>query len=217
MLTQSWPTLFNPIDYNLPGSSAKGIIPARLVAVGSHFLLQGIVHTQDLNSCLLNLLRCWQILYHWDIRETTEVTTNNKETRRTMVVVGSRFNRVRLCVTPGTAARQVPLSVGFSRQEYWHAMPYPPPGDLPDPGMDPESLMPPALAGGFFTTSAIWLQFTSSGSTLNSSYLAISTTSVPSSTKGLNSSESLMRAGINFIQNPVNVDIIISSHESQCS
>ena len=46
-------------------------------------------------------------------------------------------------------AYQVPLSVGFSRQEYWSGLSFPSPGDLPDPGMEPESS---ALAGGFFTT-----------------------------------------------------------------
>ena len=51
---------------------------------------------------------------------------------------------------------QAPLSMGFSRQEYWSGLPCPPPGDLPDPGTEPASLMPPALAGGFFTSSAPW-------------------------------------------------------------
>ena len=50
--------------------------------------------------------------------------------------------------TPWTAARQAPLSVGFSRQEYWSGLPFPSPGDLPNPGIKP---MSPALAGGFFT------------------------------------------------------------------
>ena len=44
----------------------------------------------------------------------------------------------------------------FSRQEYWSGLSCPPPGDLPDPGIEPSSLMSPALAGGFFTTSATW-------------------------------------------------------------
>ena len=44
----------------------------------------------------------------------------------------------------------------FSRQEYWSGLPCPPPGDLTNPGMDPDSLTSPALAGGFFTTSATW-------------------------------------------------------------
>ena len=55
-----------------------------------------------------------------------------------------------------TVACQAPLSMGFSRQEYWSRLPCPPPGDLPDPGIEPMSLMSPALAGGFFTTSATW-------------------------------------------------------------
>ena len=44
----------------------------------------------------------------------------------------------------------------FSRQEYWSGLPFPPPGDLPDPEVEPESLMSPALAGRFFTTSTTW-------------------------------------------------------------
>ena len=57
---------------------------------------------------------------------------------------------------PWTVALQAPLSVGFSRQEYWSELPWPPPGDLPNPGKESISLRPPALAGGFFTSSATW-------------------------------------------------------------
>ncbi|ELR60425.1 hypothetical protein M91_18992, partial [Bos mutus] len=49
---------------------------------------------------------------------------------------------------------QAPLSMGFPRQEYWSGLPFPTPGDLPDPGIKPASLVSPALAGGFFTTIA---------------------------------------------------------------
>jgi len=52
-------------------------------------------------------------------------------------------------MTLWTIARQAPLSMGFSRQEYWSGLPFPPPGDLPDPGMEPRSLKSPALAGEF--------------------------------------------------------------------
>ena len=52
-------------------------------------------------------------------------------------------------MTPRVVTYQVPLSVAFSRQEYWSGLSFPSPGDLPDPGMEPESS---ALAGGFFTT-----------------------------------------------------------------
>ena len=64
----------------------------------------------------------------------------------------SHFNHVRFFVTPWTVACQAPLSMGFSRQEYWSGLPCPTPGDLPDPGIKPVSLASPALAGGFFTT-----------------------------------------------------------------
>ena len=49
-----------------------------------------------------------------------------------------------------------PLSMGVSRQENWSGWPFPPPGDLPDPGIQPTSLASPALAGGFLTTSVTW-------------------------------------------------------------
>ena len=58
-----------------------------------------------------------------------------------------------------TVARQAPLSMGFSRQEYWSGLPFPPPGDLPDPGMEPTSPVSPVLAGGIFMTSATWEAF----------------------------------------------------------
>ena len=62
------------------------------------------------------------------------------------------LSRVQLLATPGTVACQAPLSMGLSRQEYWSGLPCPPPGDLPDLGIEPASLTSPALAGGFFTT-----------------------------------------------------------------
>ena len=68
----------------------------------------------------------------------------------------SRVSHVQLCVTLWTIARQAPLSMGFSRQEYWSGLPCPPPGDLPNPGIKPESLMSPALVGRFFTTISTW-------------------------------------------------------------
>ena len=68
----------------------------------------------------------------------------------------SCFSCVRLCVTLWTVARQTHLSMGFSRQEYWSELPCPPPGDLPNWGINLASLMSPALAGTFFTTRATW-------------------------------------------------------------
>ena len=68
----------------------------------------------------------------------------------------SLFKHVRLFVTLWTIAHQAPLSMGFSRQEHWSGLPCPSPGDLPKPGIKPMSLTSPALASGFFTTSATW-------------------------------------------------------------
>ena len=58
--------------------------------------------------------------------------------------------------TPWAVAHQAPLSMGFSRHEYWSVLLCPPPGDPPDPAIKPMSLMSPALAGRFFTTSTTW-------------------------------------------------------------
>ena len=63
---------------------------------------------------------------------------------------------IQLFATPWIVACQAPLSMGFSGQEYWNGLPFPSPGHLPNPGIEPASLMSPALAGGFFTTSATW-------------------------------------------------------------
>ena len=68
----------------------------------------------------------------------------------------SHFSRVRLFATLWMVAHQAPLTMGFSRQEYWRGLPCPPPGDLPHPGMEAESLKSPPLTGEFLTASAAW-------------------------------------------------------------
>ena len=68
----------------------------------------------------------------------------------------SCFSLVQLFAALRTVACQAPLPMGFSRQEYWSGLPFPPAGDLPNPGIEPTFLTSPALAGGFFTTSATW-------------------------------------------------------------
>ena len=67
------------------------------------------------------------------------------------------LNHVQLFVTTWTVAHQTSLSMEFSRQEYWSGFPFPMPGDLPDPGIEPTFPVSPELAGGFFTTSATWV------------------------------------------------------------
>ena len=67
----------------------------------------------------------------------------------TLLVGVQSLSCVRLFVTPWTVAHQAPLSMEFSRQEYWSGLPFPSPGDLLGPGIKPPSLV---LAGRFFTT-----------------------------------------------------------------
>ena len=73
-----------------------------------------------------------------------------------MYSVLSPFRRARLFATPWTIVHQAPLSMGFSRQESWSGLPFPSPGDLPNPGIGAGSPASPALADRFFTTSTAW-------------------------------------------------------------
>ena len=68
---------------------------------------------------------------------TPEHLRQQAEQRKRMCA--QSLSRVRLFVTPWTEARQASLSKGFSRQEYWSGLPFPSPGDLPDPGNEPRS------------------------------------------------------------------------------
>ena len=71
----------------------------------------------------------------------------------------SHFSHVRLFVTVWTVAHQVPLSIGFSKQEYWSGLPGSPPGIFPTQGLNPSNYVS-CTAGGFFTTSATWDVYT---------------------------------------------------------
>ena len=68
----------------------------------------------------------------------------------------SHFSHVQLSAIPWTVDHQAPLSIEFSRQEYWSGLPCPPPGDRPCPGTEAVSLMSPALPGELFITSTTW-------------------------------------------------------------
>ena len=73
--------------------------------------------------------------------------------RKENACVFSCSGRVRLFVTSWTVVRQAPLSMGSSRQEYWSGLPFPPPGDLPDPGIEPVSPVSPTLQADFLPLS----------------------------------------------------------------
>ena len=97
--------------------------PGRNTGVGCHVLLQGIFLTQRSNPESPALQADSLLLSHQKVKVKS-------------------LSRVRLFLTPWTVAYQVPPSMGFSRQECWSGLPFPPPGDLPDPGIEPGS---PAL------------------------------------------------------------------------
>ena len=71
-----------------------------------------------------------------------------RKLRKNMYIV-KLLSRVRLFATLWTVAHQAPLSMGFSRQEYWNGLPFPSPGDLPDPGIE---LRSPALQADALTS-----------------------------------------------------------------
>ena len=91
-------------------------------------------------------------LLHWQTGSLPLAPPGEPELASCACVL-SHFSHVQLLVTLWTVARQAPRSMGFSRQGYWSGLLCPPPRDLPDPGIEPTSLMSPALAGGFFSTS----------------------------------------------------------------
>ena len=98
--------------------------------MGCHFLLQGIFPTQGSN---LGFQHCRQMVYclsHQGIPEMSLLL---------LLLLLSHFSRVRLCATPETAAHQASQCLGFSRQEHWSGLPFPSPGDFPDPGIKPRS------------------------------------------------------------------------------
>ena len=80
----------------------------------------------------------------------------------TLCCVCSVAHHVQLFANQWTVAPQAPLSMGFSRQEYWSRLPFPPPGDFPDLGIKPISLVSPALAGGLLSLchlKALFVQY----------------------------------------------------------
>ena len=95
-------------------------------------------------------------LYYWGTPVHTNSTRNGYIKAFVRACVLSLFSCVRLFETPWTVAHQASLSMGFPRQEYLRGLPCPPPRDLPNPEIESESLMFPALAGEFFITSATW-------------------------------------------------------------
>ena len=103
--------------------------PGQNTGMGTLSLLHGIFPTQGSNS---GLLHCRQILYQLSCKGSPRILGLVSEWVKSL-------SRVRLFATLWTVAHQTPLSMGFSRQEYWSRLPFPSPGDLPNPGIEPRS------------------------------------------------------------------------------
>ena len=98
LIDQSCPTLCDPIDYRLPGSSVHGILQARITCVGCHFLLQGIFPTQALN---LGFQHCRQIIYHLSHQRSLEIElmSNNYTTYICIQMLGLLITDPEACLS----------------------------------------------------------------------------------------------------------------------
>ena len=126
------------MDCSLPGSSIHGILQARIqewLAISCSRVSSRPRLSNPRLLCFLHQQADSLPLCHLKVQVTS-------------------LSRVQLFAAPWTAAHQASPSMGFSRQENWSGLPCPPAVDLPRPGIEPASLMSPAPAGRFFTTSA---------------------------------------------------------------
>ena len=131
LVTHLCPILWDSMHCNPQDSSVHGILQARILvwvfissSKGSS-QLRDQTHILSLH-CIAILLHCRGILYPLS------------HLGRLLLLL-SHFSHVGLCATPETAAYQAPPSLGFSRQEHWSGLPCPPPGDLPNPRIEPRS------------------------------------------------------------------------------
>ena len=148
LLQGTSPTGMKPRSPALQVDSLLSEPPGKLknTRVGSLSVLQGIFLIQKTNQ---GLLHCRQILYQLSYQGSPKMGRylNCRQTACVSVV-----SHVQLFVTPWAIACQALLPMEFSRQEYWSGLPFPPPGDLLNPRIDPAFHGFPALAGRVFTT-----------------------------------------------------------------
>ena len=130
LVTQSCPTLCNPMDCRPPGFSVHGIFQARILEQGAISYSRESSRPRDW-TWVSYIVR--QILYHcatWKFYNITLLPfifllwEHLRFSLLLLLLLLSRFSRVRLCATPRMAAHQAPLSLGFSRQEHWSGLPF---------------------------------------------------------------------------------------------
>ena len=112
---------------------------------------------RDVRKQLLSLISDFLLLI---LRTQNSLSLYCKNGQLLSMCVLNCISCVQLFATLWMVARQAPLSMGFSRQEFWSRLPCPPPGDLPESGIEPASLTSPELTGEFFPTSATWTLIT---------------------------------------------------------
>ena len=107
-------------------------------------------------SLWLGKLFSTELVYHlFEILQILNYKVQIKMFDRTVKVINVRAKLLQSCLTLCDPMDYL-YSMGFSWQECWNGLPCPPPGDLPNPGVEPVSLTSPALSTGFFTTSSTW-------------------------------------------------------------
>ena len=117
----------------------------------------------NINSMDMNLSKFWETVkdreawrtaLHAIAKSWAQLSNWTTKQQQCMCVCAKSLQS---CPTLGDPkACQAPLSTGFSKHEYWSRLPFPPPGDLPNPGLESVSLSSPALAAEFFTTGGTW-------------------------------------------------------------
>ena len=142
--------LCGPVDCSSPGSSVRGILQARILEWVAFSFSRGSCQPRDRTQVSHIAGRRFNLCTTREAR--TGLPLNQLCHFQAVWLQASHLSCVRLCVMLWTVAHQAPLSVGFSRQEYWSGLPFPPPGDLLDPGIEPKFPASPELAGRFFTT-----------------------------------------------------------------
>ena len=135
------------------GSAFYSSIPQRHTCASAHIPLSNLVMSR--RSC--EVLEKYNLCY-FPISSLVEQnhTIFRAERYTTMHVCAQLLSCVQLLATSWTVAHQAPLSLEFSRQEFWSGVPFPPLGDLPNPGIKPTSLASPLVAVRFLTTSTTW-------------------------------------------------------------
>ena len=141
LVAQSCLTLCDPMDCSPADSSVHGVLQTRILESVAMSSSRGSSQPRDRTNVSLSLL-------HWQARSLPLEPPGIPPFNEFCSV--QSLSHVQVFVTPWTIAHQSPLSMGFSRQEYWSGFPFPTPGDLSKPGMKPAS---PVLAGKFLPLS----------------------------------------------------------------